>query len=83
MWIEPRCGHGRFLAGGSENFGLDEWVVRIDLLANRLTRWPTPYNWQVGYNIFYPTLFLLTFLSFRILYLSKGSKNLADLLAAS
>ena len=26
------------------------WPKNLDLLANRLTRWPTPYNWRVGYN---------------------------------
>ncbi len=24
--------------------------TKSDLLANGLTGWPTPYNWQVGYN---------------------------------
>ena len=30
----------KVLAGGSEIFLLDEWVVKIDLLANRSTHWP-------------------------------------------
>ena len=46
--MESQYGHGWFLAGGSENFVLDEWVVEIDLLAS--IHWPTPYNWRVGYN---------------------------------
>ena len=40
MWMESQYGRGRYLAGGSENFVLDEWVVKIDLLANRSTHWP-------------------------------------------
>ncbi len=28
------------LAGGSVIFVLDEWVAKIDLLANRSTHWP-------------------------------------------
>ncbi len=43
-------GRGKFLAGGSEIFVLDEWVVTTDLLVNRLTRWPTPYKWRMGNN---------------------------------
>lgn len=41
MWMEYR-----FLAGGSEKSVLDEWVVKIGLLASgqiyssSLTRWP-------------------------------------------
>lgn len=38
-------GRGKVLVGGSEIFALDEWVVKIDLFANRLT------YWQVGWPI--------------------------------
>ena len=48
---------GKYLAGGSAIFVLDEWVAKIDLLAknsdllaNGSTLWPTPYNWRMGYN---------------------------------
>ena len=36
MWMESEYGRGRFLASGSEKSVLDEWVVKIDLLANTL-----------------------------------------------
>ena len=36
----PLYGHEEFLAGGSAIFVLGEWVVKIDLLANRSTHWP-------------------------------------------
>ena len=55
--MESLYGHEKFLADGSAIFVLGEWVVKIDLLANRLTCWPrtpicwpTRYNWRVGYN---------------------------------
>ena len=31
---------GKYLSGGSAIFVLDEWVVKIDLLANGSTHWP-------------------------------------------
>ncbi len=46
-------GHEKFLAGGSTIFVLGEWVVKIDLLANRSTHWPvgyspSPTHWPTG-----------------------------------
>ena len=38
-------GHEKFLAGGSAIFVLGEWVVKIDLLANRSTHWPV--GWPI------------------------------------
>ncbi len=38
--MESLYGHEKFLAGWSAMFVLGEWVVKIDLLANRSTHWP-------------------------------------------
>ncbi len=38
--MESLYGHEKFLAGGLAIFVLGEWVVKIDLLANRLAQWP-------------------------------------------
>ncbi len=44
--MESWYGRGRFLAGGSAIFVLDEWVVKIYLLANnRSTHWPV--GWPI------------------------------------
>ena len=39
MWMVSQYERGKFLAGGSENFVLDEWVVKVDLLANWSIYW--------------------------------------------
>ena len=30
----PQYGPGNFLAGGTENFVLDDWVVKVDLFTS-------------------------------------------------
>ena len=35
----------KYLAGRSDIFVLDEWVVKIDLLVNRSTHWPV--GWPI------------------------------------
>ena len=37
--MESQYGHRKFLVSGLKNFVFDEWIVKIDLLANRLTYW--------------------------------------------
>lgn len=39
-WSPSKGVEAKYLAGGSEIFVLDEWVMKIDFLANGSIHWP-------------------------------------------
>lgn len=48
MWMLSQYGRREFLAGGWEKFVLNEWVVKIVLLASELIYSPSPTHWPTA-----------------------------------